>query len=447
MQTEKQLIQNLEQTTPVFSSFDKVYWNKNSNRIQVWGWSILGGLILALFLPWTQTIRSKGLVTTLRQEQRPQDIPTVIGGRILEWKVKEGDYVKKGDTLVLLGEIKEDYLDPQLLQRTKEVVDSKASATDNYKGKMQSVNEQISALEQTREWKMKQIANKTFQQSLKISADSLDLVAAQSDFQIKSFQFKRQQSLYDSGLVSLAQLEQRKQSFIESQAKKNSAQVKLDNSRQEFERLKMEQKETLKEYEEKLAKALGDRYSSNAQVATGEGELAKMKNQLANYSIRNKLYAIVAPQNGQVVRAYKKGVNEIVKEGEKLLYFVPSQRELAVEIFVKPVDLTLLDTGQTVRVFFDGFPALVFSGWPQASYGTFSGKVMAIDNAAGPDGLFRVLVKEDASFKPWPRLLKVGAGTEGLALLNDVPLWYEFWRNVNGFPPDFYKGSEKEKSK
>jgi multidrug resistance efflux pump len=209
----------------------------------------------------------------------------------------------------------------------------------------------------------------------------------------------------------------------------------------------MEQKETLKEYEEKLAKALGDRYSSNAQVATGEGELAKMKNQLANYSIRNKLYAIVAPQNGQVVRAYKKGVNEIVKEGEKLLYFVPSQRELAVEIFVKPVDLTLLDTGQTVRFFFDGFPALVFSGWPQASYGTFSGKVMAIDNAAGPDGLFRVLVKEDASFKPWPRLLKVGAGTEGLALLNDVPLWYEFWRNVNGFPPDFYKGSEKEKSK
>jgi multidrug resistance efflux pump len=335
-----------------------------------------------------------------------------------------------------------------LLDRTREALNSKATARDNYKGKMQSVGEQINALELTRQWKLQQFANKRLQQSMKINADSLDWLAAQSDFQIKTLQLKRQQSLYDSGLVSLALLEQRKQSFIEAQAKRNSAQVKLENSRQEFDRLKMEQNETVQEYEEKLAKAQGDRFSSNAQLATGDGELAKLKNQLANYSIRNMLYAIIAPQDGQVVRAYKKGVNEIVKEGEKLLYFVPDQRELAVEVFVKPIDLTLLDTGQTIRFIFDGFPALVFSGWPEASYGTFSGKVIAIDNAAGPDGLFRVLVREDKACKPWPRLLRVGAGTQSLALLNDVPIWYEFWRNVNGFPPDFYTEEKKhDKSK
>jgi hypothetical protein len=26
-----------------------------------------------------------------------------------------------------------------------------------------------------------------------------------------------------------------------------------------------------------------------------------------------------------------------------------------------------------------------------------------------------------------------------MLLLNDVPIWYELWRNVNGFPPDYYK--------
>jgi hypothetical protein len=53
-----------------------------------------------------------------------------------------------------------------------------------------------------------------------------------------------------------------------------------------------------------------------------------------------------------------------------------------------------------------------------------------------------VLVKEDAADKPWPRELKMGVGAQGIALLKDVPVWYELWRNINGFPPDYYKKEE-----
>jgi hypothetical protein len=35
--------------------------------------------------------------------------------------------------------------------------------------------------------------------------------------------------------------------------------------------------------------------------------------------------------------------------------------------------------------------------------------------------------------------LKIGSGAQGIVLLKDVPIWYELWRNVNGFPPDFYQ--------
>jgi adhesin transport system membrane fusion protein len=35
--------------------------------------------------------------------------------------------------------------------------------------------------------------------------------------------------------------------------------------------------------------------------------------------------------------------------------------------------------------------------------------------------------------------LKMGAGARGIALLNDVPIWYELWRNINSFPPDYYQ--------
>ena len=91
------------------------------------------------------------------------------------------------------------------------------------------------------------------------------------------------------------------------------------------------------------------------------------------------------------------------------------------------------------RFMFDGFPAIVFSGWPNSSYGTFAGKIVAYENNIGENGLFRVLVAEDNTEKKWPPQLKLGTGAQGITLLKDVRVWYELWRNINGFPPDYYK--------
>jgi hypothetical protein len=99
-----------------------------------------------------------------------------------------------------------------------------------------------------------------------------------------------------------------------------------------------------------------------------------------------------------------------------------------------------------VRFMFDGFPAIVFSGWPNTSYGTFGGKVVAVESSVSNNGRFRILITEDPDEKPWPRELKMGTGAQGMALLKDVPIWYELWRNINGFPPDYYKaGAEPDK--
>jgi hypothetical protein len=136
-----------------------------------------------------------------------------------------------------------------------------------------------------------------------------------------------------------------------------------------------------------------------------------------------------------------------VKEGEMIVEIVPDNIQYAVEIFVKPVDLPLLSIGQKVRFLFDGFPAVVFSGWPAASYGTFGGKVAAIENSISYNGKFRVLVTEDPVEKKWPAQLKMGTGVQAMLLLKDVSIWYELWRNINGFPPDFYATEQKPTGK
>lgn len=429
------------------TAFSTIYRSGKKSKFHYWAIGIFVGLMLFLFLPWTQNIRARGTVTTLRQEQRTQEINTVIGGRVKKWFVKEGDFVKAGDTLIQLGEIKDDYFDPELLARTREQLTAKESAIRNYRSKASMTEKQIASLRSAREFKLSEISNKIQQQRMKISADSMDMIAAMNDLDIKDKQYKRQQQMYDSGLVSLTQLEQRNQARQDALAKKSASVIKFNNARQEMARLQLEGQGVNQDYSEKISKAEGDLYQSLSQVAGGESEVAKLRNQYMNYSIRNGLYFITAPQDGQVVQAKKAGIGEIVKEGELIVQVVPKTYEHAVELYVRPVDLPLLETGQKIRFLFDGFPAIVFSGWPNASYGTFGGEVAAIENSISKDGKFRVLVKEDASDKRWPVQLKMGTGAQGIALLKDVPIWYELWRNINGFPPDYYKKNPEKPEK
>jgi len=164
--------------------------------------------------------------------------------------------------------------------------------------------------------------------------------------------------------------------------------------------------------------------------------------------MRKDLYYVKAPQDGYINKAIKAGIGETFKEGEKLVNIMPSNYELAVETYVKPIDLPLLHTGEKVRVRFDGWPAIVFSGWPNVSYGTYGAKVVAIENFSSANGKYRVLLAPDEEDYAWPEALRVGSGANTLALLEDVPIWYEIWRHLNGFPPNYYTPqTEKSESK
>ena len=79
-------------------------------------------LLIILFLPWTQTISGRGYLTTLTPDQRPQTLQSPIPGKIEKWYVREGDFVNKGDTILFISEVKSEYFDPQLLNRTEQQI-------------------------------------------------------------------------------------------------------------------------------------------------------------------------------------------------------------------------------------------------------------------------------------------------------------------------------------
>jgi len=95
-----------------FESFRKLSGGKNNRVLKRSLFVLLGVLIVLLCLPWTQNISGNGRLTSLRPDQRPQAIQTIIPGKIEEWYVREGDLVKAGDTIMRISEIKDDYFDP-----------------------------------------------------------------------------------------------------------------------------------------------------------------------------------------------------------------------------------------------------------------------------------------------------------------------------------------------
>lgn len=401
----------------------------------------------ALFLPWTQNIRAKGYVTSLHPEQRPQSIPSLISGRIEKWYVQEGNFVKKGDTIVHISEIKDEYFDPNLLERTREQIAAKEASVQSYMEKVKALDTQIDALNTNLYLKLEQGKNKLKQAELKVTADSIDLEAAKTNLHIAEQQFSRFESLYEQGLKSKTDLENRKLKLQEAQAKTISQESKLISSHNDVINAQVELNSIRASYKDKISKAESEKYATISNMYDAEATVTKMQNQYSNYSVRTGFYYITAPQNGYITKAVLTGIGQTLKEGEHIVTIMPSDYQLAVEMYVKPLDLPLLSTGNNIRIQFDGWPSIIFSGWPDISTGTFGGEVVAIDNFTSQNGLYRILIAPDPEEKPWPQGLRLGAGANSFALLNDVPIWYELWRQVNGFPPDYYTANQTNAKK
>ncbi|RIJ36689.1 HlyD family secretion protein [Pontibacter oryzae] len=392
--------------------------------------------IICLFLPWTQNIRTQGTLTAFTPQDRPQTIEATIAGRIEAWHVREGQLVKAGDTIVRISEVKEKYLDPNLLSRLEEQVQAKEGAADATEAKAKSMAQQIQALREGLRFSQQKARNKVAQTRLKLQSDSMDLVAQRTELQIAEAQFARQQNLYEQGLKSLTELEQRRLKLQEAQAKLLAMQNKVAASRAELQNAFTELNSLQAEYSDKIAKAEAELNATRSYLYGTQAEISKLQNEYSSTEVRSRYYSIVAPQTGYVVKTLKAGIGETIKEGEAVATIMPENPQMAAELYVKPLDLPLLKVGDEMRLQFEGWPALVFSGWPGASFGTFGGKVAVIDYA-GANNKYRILVTPDPSGEPWPDALRVGSGVYGWAMLNTVPIWYEMWRQLNGFPPDF----------
>lgn len=404
-----------------------------------------------LFLPWRQTIPGRGTVTALSPQDRPQTVQNQIGGRIERWYVSEGQEVKKGDTILLISEINQSYFDPELSVRLQEQLIAKKGSEQAAKQKMRATDTQIAALNRGLNFQLISAENKVKQSRNYVKSDSADLVAVQQFYKVSQARLERYEQGYKDGLFSLTDIETRRMNFQNDNAKLIAQENKLNIAKQTLLNAQIELDNIRAKYQESLAKAQSDMGSALSGQATAQGDIAKLRNEIANIDFRQGLYIVRAPQDGYVIKTMKAGIGENIKEGESVATLQPKNPLVAAEIYVNAMDVPLIHDRSEVRLQFEGWPSVQFSGWPSVAVGTFAGRVFSIDRMASANGTYRVLIKQmqptPEDDEPWPIQLRQGSGVYGRVILNSVPVWYEIWRQLNGFPPSLEREPKAEGAK
>lgn len=428
-----------------FKSFDVV---SNPYRIRTfayWLVLMLAAFVVILFMPWTQSVTADGDVTSLRPGERHQTIHSTLPGRIEAWHVIEGQRVSKGDTIVKIGEIRSEYFNPKLLERLQEQIDAKKGAFEAHIKKKEAIEKQVLAVIRARELRIHQLNTQLAQFEARVKKDSANF----SRFEVKLTKAEQEHEAaadkYPDG-ISSQEWNMINNRLNEMEARFLMAESQYIISQNEFANFTIQITSAESEFANKISSAESDLESAISQLYNEEEQIAILTNKYENYAIRNSHQYITAPQDGYITKAQVSGVGEIVREGQAIISIMPKHHELAAELYVDPVDAPLIQLHHKVRLQFDGWPAIVASGWPDLAYGVFSGEVVAIDNIISDNGKYRVLVSPDHSDRikgRWPNHLRLGSGVKGLALLNRVPVYKELWRRLNGFPPEWYDKNKR----
>lgn len=384
-------------------------------------------LIVVAFAPWQQNVPGAGRVAAFTPLDRPQNVQAPVPGRVVEVFVNEADLVQKGDPLIRIVDI-----DPDKISRIESKLDAARKDLNYTQLNINTFEAQVAILEQARDLAVDAFRARTdiMREKLKAAEQNLRGAIATRDFAVT--QEKRLAKLAPQWIEEIKLLEaqaarQRASAEVaRTQAELNASRAALANAEAELGRERETGNAKVKEARAKMQEESGKAAEIQAKIADLEGELRAQNTQLVN-----------APREGRVFRLSVNTESSIVRGGEVLLQIVPVTAQPAVELWVRGVDAPLIEAGRKVRLQFEGWPAVQFVGWPSVAVGTFGGVVSFVDPTDSGNGRFRMLVTPDANDAPWPddRWLRQGVRAKGWVLLDQVRLWYELWRQLNGFPP------------
>jgi multidrug resistance efflux pump len=383
------------------------------------------GVVLALgfvaFMPWQQSVSGMGRVIAFDPLDRRVNVEARVPGVVRKSNIVEGQRVRAGDVLVELEDN-----DPNLLVNLRR----QREDAGRRRGSLASRTNELTS--QVRQQEL------SLQAALVAARERIN--AADISARIAQLRYDRIRDLFmdNRGLASQQELELAELSQKSTAADLASARANLAL-----------QEATLTGA---IANTRSLRDSAEAELAAADQLITALDIQVAQASRQ----VVVAPRDGIVFSVQATPGSYLVPRAP-ICVIIPETESRMIELWLDGNDMPLatpretgadgvvLRPGSDVRVQFEGWPAVAIIGPFRAPRGTFGGEVVFVDATDNGKGRFRVVVapKPDTVMldgKPqpedWPdrAVLRQGVRAQGWVLSAQVPLWYEAWRRVNGFP-------------
>jgi multidrug resistance efflux pump len=381
------------------------------------------------FVPWQQSAKGSGKVVAYVPQERQQTVISATEGIVVKIAegLREGSRVHRGEVILELEPSSANlrqHLEGQVLSlRTK--LDTAETKEAVYRQNILDFQEaQFAAVQAAEE--LVAAAND------KLEAERELLSGYTAKERQSRLNYQRQKGLADQGIKPQVEIEKLVKDWDVAKADMAAQAEKIEAAAREWEAKKNERIQKEREAKTKVDYSRAMAEDARGQVASIEKEIQELEIKLGELD----RLTIEAPRDGTLFRMpiFERG--QMVKKGDALFTLVPDTTERVVELWIAGNDMPLIRSGEHVRLQFEGWPAVQFAGWPSVAVGTFGGEVASVDPADNGQGLFRVQVKEVMG-EGWPddRFLRQGVRANGWVMLNRVPLGYEMWRQLNGFPP------------
>lgn len=394
---------------------------------------LLAGIALAAVLlaalPWQQSAHGKGRVVAYSPVDRPQNVEAPLDGRIDRWDAQEGDRVKAGQPVVHLADN-----DPDILVRLAAERDALVARLAAAQARVVAIDTRLDALDDSRTAATAAAGSRIRMSATRLSAAEQALFAAGAAREAAEKNLVRQRSLAEEGLSAQRALELAELDAARARTEEERARAALEGARGDLSAATSDRAKVGTDGAASISDAAAARAVAESEIAAMRAEIARLDVRIA----RQKTQVVTAPRDGTITRVLGRQGGEMVKSGDPLFQLVPDTTQRAVEMWVDGNDASLVTAGRSVRVVFEGWPAIQFSGWPSASVGTYGGRVAFVDPSDDGKGHFRVMVvPEDPAAWPPSDRLRQGVRASGFVLLSRVSFGYELWRRLNGFPAEW----------
>ncbi len=444
--------------TPLMSAIEQSQTPKLVRRASLF---ILLFIILSIpvlaFMPWTQTVFGQGSVIAFNPVHRPQAVISPIKGRIMKWYVVEGDKVKAGQRLVDLVDN-----DPRRLDRLKEqalLAEQRlalaASVVFEQEARLKNVEAERPLLLAQADARRDAAEAEVIRATQSLQRDKANLFREEQNF-LRLKRLHNDPAFEPGAIVSTNSLEEAKRSFILAKESIPLAEAGITVATQKLEAAEADLKAVdtrtlakIAETRQLLVASISEQKSIEQQNQMIQSEVERQENQWVRAPVGGTIYRVLANSNAN---------GQLVSAGQQLALLVPDIKasdsvpknpstssnltseekhpDIVAELYIDGNDLPLIRLGERVLLQFEGWAAVQFPAYPNIAVGTFEGRVYLIDPTSDSKGKFRILVEPAGDRSAWPddRYLFQGVRAQGWVVANRVPLGYELWRLINGFP-------------